>query len=131
MSLGTLLNDNGVENINGVEIDELRFLKVDLSRVGYKDDSFVLAAQAEQAFYVNDPVSSKWSITRLSNKNNEHLINVEEDFDVENDPFRGVRSTTNVKEKYFYVRYDHNESICTPHRRGRRRTITKVGSKRK
>ncbi|KAG9136084.1 hypothetical protein Leryth_003715 [Lithospermum erythrorhizon] len=44
MSLGTLLNDNGVENINGVEIDELRFLKktrdnkMNMKSVDHEDD---------------------------------------------------------------------------------------------
>ena len=35
---------------------------VDLQRIGYKDEPFIMAAQARQVFYVEDPSDSTWSI---------------------------------------------------------------------
>ncbi|KAI5403989.1 hypothetical protein KIW84_051213 [Lathyrus oleraceus] len=46
-----------VENNNDIRMDKSGFLQVDLNRVGYKDESFILASQARQVFYVNDPKS--------------------------------------------------------------------------
>ena len=41
---------------------------MDLNRVGYKDEPFIIVSQAKQVFYVTDPTSTKWSIVLLSNK---------------------------------------------------------------
>ncbi|KAA0041615.1 putative serine/threonine-protein kinase nek2 [Cucumis melo var. makuwa] len=46
----------------GVRIDELGYTLVDLNRVGHKSDSFILASQAKQVFYVEDPSDVRWSI---------------------------------------------------------------------
>ena len=35
---------------------------VDLQRIGYKDEPFIMAAQARQVFYVEDPSDSTWSV---------------------------------------------------------------------
>ncbi|KAL0549111.1 hypothetical protein IC582_013591 [Cucumis melo] len=51
-----------VENSGGIKTDELGFVLVDLSRVGHKNDSFILATQAKQVFFVEDPSDSRWSI---------------------------------------------------------------------
>lgn len=51
-----------VDNKNGFKVDELGFTIVDLARIGYKSDSFILASQAKKVFYVPDPVNHKWSI---------------------------------------------------------------------
>ena len=39
----------------GVRQDKMGFTLVDLQKVGYKDDPFIMAAQAPQVFYVEDP----------------------------------------------------------------------------
>ncbi|TYK04872.1 transposase [Cucumis melo var. makuwa] len=49
-------------NSGGVRIDELGYTLVDLNRVGHKSDSFILASQAKQVFYVEDPSDVRWSI---------------------------------------------------------------------
>ncbi|TYK09350.1 transposase [Cucumis melo var. makuwa] len=51
-----------VENSGGIKTDELGFVLVDLSRVGQKNDSFRLATQAKQVFFVEDLSDSRWSI---------------------------------------------------------------------
>ena len=43
-------------------------ISVDLNRVGYKDEPFILASHAKQVFYVSDPTNVKLSIT-LQNRN--------------------------------------------------------------
>jgi len=46
----------------GVHQDKMGFTLVDLQRIGYKDEPFIMAAQARQVFYVEDPTGSRWSI---------------------------------------------------------------------
>ncbi|TYK30420.1 transposase [Cucumis melo var. makuwa] len=46
----------------GVRIDELGYILVYLNRVGHKSDSFILASQAKQVFYVEDPSDVRWSV---------------------------------------------------------------------
>ena len=38
------------------------FTLVDLQKIGYKDEPFILAAQARQVFYVEDPSDARWSV---------------------------------------------------------------------
>ncbi|KAA0054778.1 transposase [Cucumis melo var. makuwa] len=51
-----------VENNNGMKIDDLGFVLVDLKRIGHKSDSFIMATQPRQVFYVEDPSDARWSI---------------------------------------------------------------------
>ena len=51
-----------VNGNTGVRRDKMRFTLVDLHKVGYKDDPFIMAAQVRQVFYVQDPDDSKWSM---------------------------------------------------------------------
>ncbi|XP_029126195.1 uncharacterized protein LOC114914885 [Cajanus cajan] len=46
----------------GVRTDEMRFTMVDLSKVGHKDEPFIMANQATQVFYVKDPIDERWSV---------------------------------------------------------------------
>ncbi|KAL6579888.1 hypothetical protein OROMI_007912 [Orobanche minor] len=105
-----------VNNVNGVHVEDSGFIRVDLERIGYKDDSFIMATQAQQVFYVTDPVDKKWSIVVLSNKlNNSDQITdgVDEDVDNIDDPFSGVNFATIMngddEYEYFYSRNDHDE----------------------
>ncbi|KAL0554078.1 hypothetical protein IC582_007989 [Cucumis melo] len=45
-----------------MKIDDLGFVLVDLKRIGHKSDSFLMATQARQVFYVEDPSDARWSI---------------------------------------------------------------------
>ena len=51
-----------VESNNGINIDKLGFTYVNLNKVEYKDDLFILASQANQVFYVGHLIRSGWSI---------------------------------------------------------------------
>ncbi|KAK1370775.1 hypothetical protein POM88_036867 [Heracleum sosnowskyi] len=105
-----------VNNVGGVHVEDSGFIQVDLSKVGYKDDSFIMATQAQQVFYVTDPVDKKWSIVVLSNKlNNTYQVGdgVDEEIDNIDDPFVRVNIPTNMDEEgdyeLSYSRNDHDE----------------------
>ena len=46
----------------GVTVDDLGFTVVDLNRIGYKSDCFILACHAKQVFYVKDQIDNSKSI---------------------------------------------------------------------
>ena len=50
-----------VKSDGGVRVDNFGFTLVDLERKGHKDEPFILATQAKQVFYVEDPENPKWS----------------------------------------------------------------------
>ncbi|KAL6533270.1 hypothetical protein OROMI_027382 [Orobanche minor] len=101
----------------GVQIENNGFIRVDLNKVGFKDDSFVMATQAKQVFYVSDPVDKKWSIVILSNKsNNSYQVSdhVDEDVDAIDDPFENMVDTPNLllnddAHEPPYQRLDHDD----------------------
>ncbi|XP_073152024.1 uncharacterized protein [Henckelia pumila] len=53
---------NWVENNNGIKIDDLGFTLVNLNRVGFKSDFFILGSQAKKVFYVEDPKDPAWCV---------------------------------------------------------------------
>ncbi|KAL4032997.1 hypothetical protein IC575_006081 [Cucumis melo] len=55
-----------VDNRSRVKVDELGFTIVDLKRIGHKSDSFILATQAKQVFYVQDSANAEWSVVLTS-----------------------------------------------------------------
>ena len=75
-----LLQCDWVRNSGGVKNDEHGFILVDLNRLGYNSDPFILASQAKQVFYVLDQVEKRWSLvchmpTRGDpNLTNEHYV---------------------------------------------------------
>ncbi|KAL0559420.1 hypothetical protein IC582_004029 [Cucumis melo] len=48
--------------MTGVRTDDLHFTLVDLSRSRHFSDSFIIATQGKQAFYVSDPVNPRWLV---------------------------------------------------------------------
>ena len=46
----------------GVSHDDLGFILVNRSRLGHKDDPFILASQANPIFYVDDPINKHLSV---------------------------------------------------------------------
>ena len=42
--------------------EELGFTLVDLNKVAYMDEPFIMAQQARQVFYVKDPCDSRYSV---------------------------------------------------------------------
>jgi len=103
-----------VDNKNGVWNDEPGFLKVDLNRVGYENEPFILASQAKQVFYVTDPTNVKWSMVLLTNKVRDANNTNQDDEDVEDDPFLAKPlspETGPTIDDDLYVRDDHGEAI--------------------
>ncbi|XP_075486329.1 uncharacterized protein LOC142525932 [Primulina tabacum] len=56
-NLSWVANDKGVINN-----DECGFTLVNMNKIGHKNDSFVLASQVNQVFYIDDPLQKGWSI---------------------------------------------------------------------
>lgn len=50
-----------VESNNGVYTDKYGFTFVNLSRLGHKEEPFVMASQVQQVFYVNIQSNQSWS----------------------------------------------------------------------
>ena len=48
-----------VENNNGVKVDELGFTLVNLNKESHKEDTFILASQTKQVFYITDLADKK------------------------------------------------------------------------
>ncbi|KAH6800459.1 hypothetical protein C2S52_000923 [Perilla frutescens var. hirtella] len=55
-----------VDDNNGVEHDDLGYTLVNLKKVGYKTDSFILGSHATQVFYVEDPEDPEKSVVLTS-----------------------------------------------------------------
>ena len=51
-----------VKSDSGIIYEDFGFTLVNLNRIGHKSDRFILASQAKQVFYVNDPSDNQWSI---------------------------------------------------------------------
>ncbi|KAI5312977.1 hypothetical protein L3X38_042151 [Prunus dulcis] len=56
---------------SGLVVNELGFTLVDLSKIGHRNDQFVLASQVKQIFFVDDPMHRGWSVV-LSMPNREY-----------------------------------------------------------
>ncbi|CAL2247806.1 unnamed protein product [Prunus armeniaca] len=51
-----VLRCNWIDNTSGLIVDELGFTLVDPSKIGHRNDQFVMASQVKQVFYVDDPM---------------------------------------------------------------------------
>ncbi|CAL9005111.1 unnamed protein product, partial [Prunus brigantina] len=51
-----------IDSVSGLVVDELGFTLVDLSKIGHRNDQFVLASQVKQVFFVDDPMHRGWSV---------------------------------------------------------------------
>ncbi|KAL6286413.1 hypothetical protein ACE6H2_010803 [Prunus campanulata] len=60
-----------IDSTSGLVVDELGFTLVDLSKIGHRNDQFVLASQVKQVFFVDDPMHHGWSVV-LSTPNREY-----------------------------------------------------------
>ena len=117
-----------VNNSSGRRVDEYGFVSVDLSRIGYKDDPYILASHVAQVFYIADPLKKNWSIVMQSNKknveqvrdddNDDECTNVDMNHFVENEAqfFTSILQDSDgndddVEDEPVYVRRDHAEGI--------------------
>jgi len=51
-----------VDNKTGVKVDELGMTLVDFRKIGYYDEPIIMAYQASQVFYIQDPTSEYWFV---------------------------------------------------------------------
>ena len=97
-----------VDNNNGIKVDELGFTLVDLTNVTYKSDSFILASQAKQVFYVQDQLEPRWSIV-LSQKDFLHKEGVDDLIEV---PAEHHPSISAIPKIYSFDDMDDSQAIC-------------------
>lgn len=66
-----------LDNKGGVKVDDMGLTLVNLKRIGYKTDSFILGYQAKLVFYINDlDVVDTWSVVLDGpNKRNTEMRN--------------------------------------------------------
>ena len=99
---------------SGVRIDEFGVTLVDLSKLAYANEPFIMASQAKQVFYVTDPSNKKWSVV-LQGKVHDSDENHDENLDIsETHPF-STNVTTFIEENegddVHAIRIDHEEGI--------------------
>ena len=97
-----------VDNNNGIKVDELGLTLVDLTKVAYKSDSFILASQAKQVFYVQDQLEPRWSIV-LSQKDFLHKEGVDDLIEV---PAEHHPSISTIPKIYSFDDMDDSQAIC-------------------
>lgn len=67
-----------VDNNSGVKVDELGFTLVNLGRIGFKSDQFILGSQAKQVFYIEDSQDSAWHVV-LATPSREYFEDINAD----------------------------------------------------
>ena len=97
-----------VDNNNSIKVYELGFTLVDLTKVTYKSDSFILASQAKQVFYVQDQLEPRWSIV-LSQKDFLHKEGVDDLIEV---PAEHHPSISAIPKIYSFDDMDDSQAIC-------------------
>ncbi|BBG96501.1 hypothetical protein Prudu_005322 [Prunus dulcis] len=106
-----VLRCDSIDKTSGHIVDELGFTLVDLSKIGHRNDQFVMASQVKQVFYVEDPMHRGWSVV-LSMPNREYndVIgdDVLDDTRIECEPF--TRGIPNVDTFDDLVGFGHDKS---------------------
>ena len=104
-----------VNTNSGVQTDEMGFTLVDLDKVGYTDEPFIMAEQAKQVFYVNDPSSKNWSVVLQGKNIHDNNENGDLTLDISETPSFATRIPTFIEERDVddvrATRGDHNEGI--------------------
>ncbi|XP_074283650.1 uncharacterized protein LOC141608187 [Silene latifolia] len=99
----------------GVTIDDMGFTLVDFNFLGHKDDLYILASQAKQIFYIEDPLDKKRSVVRNGKRRILGVDGVvdEEEYDQvdELSPFLTTCPNVQVVRDEVYVREDHDEGL--------------------
>ncbi|CAL9010848.1 unnamed protein product [Prunus brigantina] len=67
----TMFRCDWIDSTSGLVVDELGFTLVDLSKIGHRNDQFVMASQVKQVFFVDNPMHHGWSVV-LSMPNREY-----------------------------------------------------------
>jgi hypothetical protein len=106
-----------VDTKNGVKTDEFGFTLVDLEKLAYTNEPFIMASQAKQVFYVRDPSSSnkKWSVVLKGKSNHGPDDSEHATLDIYETPSCSQRVPTLVEDtigdEVYATRDDHEEGI--------------------
>ncbi|XP_058776657.1 uncharacterized protein LOC131650977 [Vicia villosa] len=99
---------------SGVRIDEFGVTLVDLSKLAYADEPFIMASQAKQVFYVTDPCNKRWSVV-LQGKVHDSDENQDANLDISETPPLSTNVPTfieeDVEDDVHAIRIDHEEGI--------------------
>jgi len=49
-----------LDSNSGIKTNDLSFTLVDLQKVGYIEESFIMASQEKQVIYFTDPINKQW-----------------------------------------------------------------------
>ncbi|XP_068497787.1 uncharacterized protein [Phaseolus vulgaris] len=102
-----------VDNKTGVKVDESGMTLVDFRKIGYHDEPFIMAHQASQVFYIQDPTSDHWSVVLHGKKQHNDPEDTNNDIcEIES----LTRTTINkeyedVADVVHATRNDHDEGI--------------------
>jgi len=55
-------SEQWVDSNTGVRTDDVGFTLVDLKKLAYQNDPFIMAEQTKQVFYVQDLCDERWSV---------------------------------------------------------------------
>ncbi|GJY53589.1 uncharacterized protein Tco_0445253 [Tanacetum coccineum] len=103
-------------NEGGVIVDDYGFTSVNLSTNGYASEPFILAKQANQIFFIEDPSDSIWHIVLHGKRRIVGVENVvdEDEYDKFDElPLFSINasSSNDVIDDTTYLRSDHDEGI--------------------
>ena len=97
----------------GVKVDKEGFTLVDLTKVGYANEPFVLAKQVEQIFYIKDPANKKLHVVRDGKRRIVGVDNVvdEEEYNQNLRVKPHIDLDDDSEEDVIYAHSDHTEGI--------------------
>nr|ABA95070.1 transposon protein, putative, CACTA, En/Spm sub-class [Oryza sativa Japonica Group] len=97
----------------GVKVDREGFTLVDLAKVGYADEPFVLAKQVEQIFYIQDPANKKLHVVRDGKRRIVGVDNVvdEEEYNQNLHVRPQIDLDDDPEDEVAYARSDYSEGI--------------------
>ncbi|WVY97346.1 hypothetical protein V8G54_029497 [Vigna mungo] len=102
-----------LDSKSGVVVEDLRFTLVDLNKMSYTDEPFIMASQARQIFYVTDLVNHKWSMVLEGRAM--HTTDDEDSLDILETSSFSSRTIENkvddVPDEIHATRCDHNEGM--------------------
>jgi len=103
-----------VDSNTGVHVDDFSFTLVDLAKICYKEDPFIMAYQEKQVFYVKDPSNEKWSVV-IQGRTEYDFKNYDDSIvqHVDNSLSRNVSPINEENDigEVHATRTDHNEGI--------------------
>ena len=92
---------------------DLDFTLVDLNKMSYTDEPFIMASQARQIFYVIDPTNQKWSIVlegrSMHENHDEDCLDLLETTSFSSTTIRD--KVDDITNDIHAIRSDHNEGI--------------------